>query len=158
MRTLDQLVELAGPDVRLRVDGLAIARASESAVDSLFHVPLLALTVLAVAAGRKEGVLIADLAAWTLATLTKHFESRHLSSSSLRWSVLLRRRCADALVFLEQVGMVAVQQEPARVVRISLGGLDFLRKAGGRADEVGVLTRQLRKSYEAVNRTGLELL
>jgi hypothetical protein len=159
VKSLDEIVEIASRgDVTLRVNTSAISRVTDSTIDGLFHVPLLALTILVVSSARKDGVATADLGTWTLATLAKHFEALRLSRSHLRWSVLLRRRCADALIFLEEMHLVIVRQAPNRCASATLPGKDFLRTAAAGPDELGVLTRQLRRAYRAVEHTGLQLL
>lgn len=159
MKTLDELVEIASEqNVRIRVNTGALSRVTDDTIDGLFHVPLLALAILVISGARKGGLLTADVGSWTLATLSKHFEGLKLSRSHLRWSVLLRRRCADALVFLEEAGFVVVHEAPARIAVATLPGRDFLRRAAERADEIGVLTRQLRRAHNIVEQTGLQLL
>lgn len=159
MKSLDEIVELADAHkVRLRINTAALARVTDATIDGLFHVPLLALTILVISVARKDGLPTTDVGTWTLATLSKHFEALRLSRSHLRWSVLLRRRCADALIFLEQAGLIVVREVPNRSAQATLPGRDFTRKALSQADEIGVLTRQLRRAYRAVEQTGLELL
>ena len=159
MRSFDEVVELAtAQQVRLRVNADVLSRVTESSVDGLFHVPLLALTILVLARAKKVGLPTADMGTWTLATLAKHFETLRLPQTRLRWSVLLRRRCADALVFLERARLVAVTETPNRMIIIGLLGRDFLLRAEGRADEIGLLTRQLGRALRKVEQTGLELL
>lgn len=159
MKTLNEVVALATEqNVQLRVNTSALSRVTDATVDGLFHVPLLALAILTVSSSRKDGVATGDIGSWSLATLTKHFEVLRLSKSYLRWSVLLRQRCADALVFLEKAGLVVVRESPGRAVHATLQGKDFLRRAGDGADEIGVLTRQIARAYRMVEQAGLRLL
>ena len=141
-----------------QIDTDALTRVAGAAGDGLFHIPLLALTILIVARGRKGGIPTADVGTWTLTTLTKHFESLKLSRHRIRWSVPLRRRCADALVFLENVGLIAVKEAPSRTLHMSLNGRTFIAKASRTGDELGLLVRQLDRAHKAVEHSGLSLL
>jgi hypothetical protein len=159
MRTLDEVVEYAtARDATLRVNTSAISRVTGATVDGLFHVPLLALTILVIASSSKLGLGTADVGSWATATLMRHFEELNLSRGRLRWSILIRRRCADALVFLEQAGLIVVREAPERAAYLTKEGRDFVRNAASGADEIGVLTRQLRRAHRAAEHTGLELL
>ena len=66
--------------------------------------------------------------------------------------------CADALVFLENVGLAEVREVPLRTVHISSAGRDFIGKLSRNTDEIGVLVRQLQRDHHAVEQGGLELL
>jgi hypothetical protein len=159
MRTLDEIAaEATNANVRLKVNTDALARASETAIDGLFHTPLLALTTLVIARARKSGLPTSDIATWTLGTLVRHFEALRLARTRIQWSVLLRRRCADALVFLENVGLAGVHEAPARTVHITVNGRGFINNLARGADEIGVLVRQLERAHRAVEQGGLELL
>lgn len=160
MRTFDEVIQAAtSSGVRLRVNTTALSRVTDGAVDGLFHVPLLALAeVVICSARREEGLPVADVGTWTLATLSHHFEALRLSRSHIRWSVLLRRRCADALIFLEESGLVVVREAPNRTAYATHSGTAFVRAAAGGPDELGVLTRQIRRAYRAAHHTGLSLL
>jgi hypothetical protein len=150
--------EATRTQVRLEIDPEGLARASSSAVDGLFHTPLLALTILVIARARRGGLPTSDLATWTLATLVKHFESLRLARARIQWSVLLRRRCADALVFLENVSLAGVHTAPQRTVQVTVQGRDLIGKLSRAADEAGALVRQLERAHRAVEQSGLELL
>jgi hypothetical protein len=159
MRPLAELIaEASRSQVRLDVEATAVKAASAATIDGLFHVPLLALTIVTIVRARRTGLATRDVATWTLGTLSKHFEALRLSKSHLRWSVLLRRRCADALVFLETSGLIAVQEGPPRTLKLTLNGRGFIAKASAGIDETGVLARQLARAYQSVVRAGLELL
>src|SRR5262245_14367030 len=101
MKTLvDVAAEATEARAVLHVNSDAIARVSGAHGESLFHTPLLALTILVIARVRRRGLSTADMATWTLGTLVRHFEALRIVRSRIQWSVVLRRRCADALVFL----------------------------------------------------------
>ena len=159
MRSFEQFVaEASRSDARLQVDPNALSRATSTVVDGLFHTPLLALTIMTIVRRRREDIPTADVATWTLATLTRHFDYLNLSRTRLQWSVPLRRRCADALVFLENAELVGIQEAPRRTLHITVQGRAFVRKLTNRADEAGVLVRQLERAYRAVEQTGAFVL
>jgi hypothetical protein len=159
VRSLDEIAaEATDARVRLLINTDALKRVSETTVDGLFHTPLLALTILVIARARKSGLPTSDVATWTLAALVKHFGALRLARARIQWSVLLRRRCADALVFLENVGLASVHEAPVRTVIISMNGRAFLGKVLRDAGEIGVLVRQLERAHRAVEQGGLELL
>ncbi len=159
MKRLDQFTEDARKaGLHLRVDSEHLDRVARLGNEGLFHVPLLALCILIVARAKKGTLATADLAAWTGATLGRHFSSIEAAHRKLEWSLQHRRRCADALVFLENVQLVVVEEKPHRCVRCTDKGLEFVRSVLGRADEVGFVSRGLIRAYRAVEHHGLELL
>jgi hypothetical protein len=159
MKSLDEIAaEATEANVRLRVNTEVLSRVSGATVDGLFHTPLLAITILVIARARRSGLQTADLTTWTLGTLVRRFDALRLARGRIQWSVLLRRRCADALVFLENVGLATVVEGPLRTVQISANGRDFVAKLSRSADEAGVLVRQLERAHRAVEQGGLELI
>ncbi len=159
MKRLDEFSDEAREaGVHLRIDPEQLDRAARAGGGGLFHVPLLALCILVVARAKKGELATADLVAWTGATLSRYFSGIQAARRKLEWSLQHRRRCADALVFLENVRLINVQETPHRTVHCSHQGLDFARKLLRQPDEVGVLVRGLDRSYRAVELKGLELL
>ena len=159
MKSLDQFTEEARKaSLHLRVDPEHLSRVARMGSDGLFHVPVLALCILIVARGKNGALATADLAAWTGATLGRHFSSIEAAHRKLEWSLQHRRRCADALVFLENVKLVVVQETPGRSVRCTPDGLAFVGSLLRRVDEIGLFCRGLDRSYRAVEHHGLELL
>ena len=147
MKTLDDIAtEATAVKARLRLNPDALAKAAEATVDGLFYTPLLALTILVIARAKKTGLPTTDMATWALGTLVKHFEALRFARGRIQWSVLLRRRCADALIFLEGAGLASVHEAPARVIHATISGRELLLKLSRNADEVGVLVRQLERA------------
>jgi hypothetical protein len=99
-----------------------------------------------------------DVSTWTLATLVHHCDALRIARGRIQWSVLLRRRCADALVFLENVELVTIRSTPSRTVTLTDTGRHFIARLRGRADEAGVLVRQLDRAHHAVEQGGFQLL
>lgn len=158
MRSLDEIAaEATAAKVRLAVTRDEISRVSDTTTDGLFHTPLLALAVLVIAGGRSE-LPTCDVATWTLSTLVHHCDALRIARGRIQWSLLLRRRCAEALVFLENVGLITVRTAPVRAVTLSKSGRQFVGKLRGRDDDAGVLVRALDRAYHAVEQAGFHLL
>jgi len=107
------LKSLPAADLRLSTykDRLPLRSAPET-IDALFHLPLLALVVMVIATrttlstvllGRKVALL-----------LVEHFSALRRSPHGLETSLTLRRRCADALAYLEAAKLVTVSKEPLK--------------------------------------------
>jgi hypothetical protein len=159
VRTLEEITaEATKANVRLRLNTDGLTRAAGVSGEGLFHTPILALTILVIARTRANGIATSDIATWTLGTLVKKFSDLRFARGDIQWSVPLRRRCAEALVFLENVGLAGVTETPTRTVHILANGRDLVGKLSRRADEAGVIVRDLERAYRAVDQGGLELL
>lgn len=127
--------------------------------DALFHLPLIALTILTISAARRDGVPTAEVGTWAALTIQRTFNGLHVSAQRLRFSVVLRKRCAEALVFLEGAGLGTVTGTGTRIIHASATGKDLLRKlATDPESDAGVLVRGLTRSYAAAKRAGRELI
>ena len=159
MKPLDDFAEaLRNANVHLQINSDKLDHAAQTEGTGLFHIPLLALCILIVSRKKQGEFSTSDLAAWTGATLSRHFSGIQAARRKLEWSIEHRRRCADALVFLENIELVTVEETPHRAVRCTDRGLDFIRHLLPLQDEVGLLVRGLDRSYRAVEARGLELL
>jgi hypothetical protein len=157
MTNFEEFVERAREDkVRIQVGEIQPPEEISSS-EALFHLPLLALTMLIVTHGRKGLFTTSELSTWTAGVLTSYFDGLRASSRVLTWSPALRTRCADALVFLEDSGQVSVTG-PNRRVEITPAGRDFLAGCASDQADVGVLVRGLRRAFERTRGTGLRLL
>lgn len=123
---------------RVRVDGLEIefdhrtpATAARLNNEALFHLPLIAITVLMISKGHIKptvdglGQLVGDC-------FERTFSGFRGSAQHLGWSASLRVRTVQALAFLEQAGLVDIQAPSAKVAATALG-----RKVLGRALSAG---------------------
>lgn len=127
--------------------------------DALFHLPLLSLTILTISAARRAGVSTSEIGTWTALTIQRAFSGLNVSPQRLRFSVVLRKRCADALVFLEGAGLSEVSGGNSRIIRASKAGKELLRKAAADPEsDAGVLVRGLARSYVAARKAGRELI
>jgi hypothetical protein len=144
--------------VRLQVDPERMANLENSPPsDTLFYVPLLALAILVVGRNRSGGLHTSDMTSWTCATLAHSLTGDSSARQRFHWSFQLRRRCVDALVFLEAMNLVLIEEKTARTVKLTLQGGVFLRNCVHSELEIGRLTRSLIRSYTATEQVGLEL-
>jgi hypothetical protein len=155
----DLLAEARGANIQLRVSTEHLDRAARLSADGMFHIPLVALCMLVVAQSQRGTLATSDLAAaWTGATLGRHFSNIQAAHRRLEWSLAHRRRCAEALVFLENVGLVTVNGPSNRQVKCEARGTAMLSDLVRRGDEAGLLVSGLRRAYVAVELHGLDLL
>jgi hypothetical protein len=128
------------------------ARAPER-VDALFDLPLLAVSILAIA--RHKPFRTVDLGSSVIRLLVERFSALRDATRALDRSVTLRRRSVEALVFLETTGLVDVSQDDRRVISLTPDAklkLDRMRRSDG---DLGLMLRQLRSAQgRAVSRRG----
>lgn len=124
------------------------SRSAPETIDALFHLPLLALVVMVIATratlstvllGRKVALL-----------LVEHFSALRRSPHGLETSLTLRRRCADALAYLEAAKLVTVSNDPTREIALTQVGKNRLEAASRDASDLGLLIRQLRINQRRV--------
>ncbi|NIK63518.1 hypothetical protein [Xanthomonas cannabis] len=120
------------------------SRSAPETIDALFHLPLLALVVMVIATqatlstvllGRKVALL-----------LVEHFSALRHSPQGLEASLTLRRRCADALAYLEAANLVTVSNDPMREIALTQAGKKRLEAASRNVNDLGLMIRQLRIS------------
>jgi hypothetical protein len=143
------LERVSGTDIRLSatVEAAQSARSPE-ALDALFHLPLLALITMVIARRKPFRTMI--LGRNVASLLVEHFSALRNSPHSLETSLTLRRRCADALAFLEAAGLVTVSDDSQRIVSLSDEGKKQFNSAITDRTDLGLLIRQLRINQERV--------
>jgi len=82
--------------------------------------------------------------------LVEHFAALRRSPPGLDTSLTLRRRCADALAFLEAVGLVSISQDTQSIVSLTAAGKTHFDHASREETDLGLLIRQLRINQERV--------
>lgn len=148
------LQEIGSEDVRFPVPTLPSAptRAPES-VDALFHLPLLALTIMT--AARHKPFQAVALGRTVARLLVERFTALRDTPRNLERSVTMRRRSVEALVFLESAGLVVVSRDEHREISLSPDGKAQLDRARRSQGDLGLLLRQLRTAQDrAVARGG----
>lgn len=154
---VDAFLDLVSADhLQLGVPGNEVARVRPpEKADALFHLPLLALAIMVVA--RYSSFRTVALGRTIATLLLEHFVALRSSPHGLETSVTLRRRCADALAFLEAAGLTAVTDDGLRYVSLTASGKAHLDLALRDTTDLGMFVRQLRRSHErALVRSGDE--
>lgn len=148
------LLAVGSHDLQIRADGSStlMLRPPES-IDTLFHIPLLALTLMTLLYGHE--LPSASMGRNVASVLTEHFITLKKTPHALETSITLRRRCADALVFLEAVGLVSVADEQTRMLNLTEAGRERVSSSLRDTTDLGLLARQLRIARDrAAARTG----
>lgn len=145
----DFLKNVSAADLRLSPAKASApqVRAPET-MDALFHLPLLALAVMVIA--RRTPFRTIVLGRSVAMLLGEHFAALRRSSHGLETSLTLRRRCADALAFLEAAGLAEVSRDHERTITLTEVGKSHIDRSGRDATDLGLLIRQLRITQERV--------
>lgn len=148
------LRQVADPEMRFPVaDGRASVTRAPGRADALFHLPLLALAIMVIA--RRKPYQTVSLGTAVARLLVERFTALREAPSALERSVTLRRRCVDALVFLESAGLVSVSQDPLRTITLTADGKARFDRARRSDGDLGLLVRQLRTAQDrAAARSG----
>jgi hypothetical protein len=140
--TLDHFARaISGSEMRLNVSVEALREPRRPAkTDALFHLPLLALCTLLIS---KMGALTTEQLGRRIAhLLIEHFHGLR-NVETLEWSMTLRRRCAEALAFLEAARLVEVGEDACRFIVLTTEGKAVISRALRHEDDVGLLARGL---------------
>jgi hypothetical protein len=143
------LVSVAASDVRLSTGDETVSRSrAPETMDALFYVPLLALSVMIIA--RRTPFRTVALGRSVAALLVEHFSALRRSTHGLGTSITLRRRCADALAFLEVAQLVTVSEDRDRIITLTDIGKKHIDGCMREPSDLGLLMRQLRITQERV--------
>ncbi len=143
------LVSVATSELRLALaDEVVPRRNAPETMDALFYMPLLAISMMIIA--RRTPFRTVALGRCVAALLVEHFSALRRSTHGLETSITLRRRCADALAFLEASQLVAVSEGRERTVVLTDKGKKHIDSGMRETSDLGLLMRQLRISQERV--------
>src|ERR1035441_10507631 len=143
------LERVSSTEIRLPApDADATPGRAPETMDALFHLPLLAVAAMIIA--RRTPFRTAVLGRNVAILLVEHFAALRHSPHGLETSLTLRRRCADALAFLEAAGLAAVSQDNQRIVTLTQAGKNHIDHAARDNTDLGLLVRRLRISQERV--------
>jgi hypothetical protein len=159
VRSLEELVrDAVASGAQLRVD-VSTARKVPADLGLVFHVPLIALSILVTAHEQHGHLSTGALSRWVAGVLSELCFGATEEVRRYQWSFVLRDRCAHALVFLEQARLVDVTDGEQRTIRVNELGRKFLQESADRAaGPVPELLRDLRRAYRAARAKGLMLL
>lgn len=124
--------------------------------DVLFHTPIISLALLVIISSRKD-LTVSEMPNWLGAVLSEAFWGTKSANRKLEWSLVLRKRYADALIFLESNHLVTVKGKN-RKIEISDEGKKFIRKNQNRTDTFGQLVRGFRTATGNIAVKGFSLL
>jgi hypothetical protein len=126
--------------------------------DALFHVPLIALTVLVLAVKSKKSLRVMEAATWLGMVIANVFHGYRGARQNIRWSFVMRQRCVDALSFLELAGFIVITDDDERTIVATDVGKKMVRDLGQSESDVGVLIRGLGRAVSKSEAAGLELI
>jgi hypothetical protein len=129
--------------------------------DTLFHAPLLALSLLFIAYARRGSFRTSELATWTGAVLAQAFPGLKSASRQVELSMPLRRRCVDALVLLESMELLSVWDSAdgmSRTLDATAVGRRFVKSCLDDEGEIGKLSVELMRANAIVAGRGIRLL
>lgn len=144
--------QLAHSDVRISISSQIDSKRIPATDDALFHLPLLSLAIL-VLASRKD-FTTAVVGNWVTRLLAEQFVALRRTSGALHSSLTLRRRSADALAYLEAVGLVVISNDHIRSIGLTELGKRKLRGVAGASNDGGLLYRQLVTNRQRVESRG----
>ncbi|WP_224247984.1 hypothetical protein [Hyalangium gracile] len=159
MNPFDELIaEAASANVQLTFSSeRRQTKRALSPAEIVFHTPIIALTLLAVAFS-EERFYTGELSRWAGNMLAQLCYGSTKPAHNLEWSLLLHARCAEALVFLESVGFVVVTGDTKREIVATPVGRAFVRNGTKGANAFGQLLRDLLRAHSFVRARGLSLL
>jgi hypothetical protein len=136
-------------NIELRFDNPREAHPARLSNEALFHLPLLAITILLLAKDRRKprvdeiGQLIGEC-------FERTFAGFKGSSQHLGWSANLRVRTVRALTFLETTGLVKIDRATDRIL-ISEKGRPVIDRALQQNSELSYTLRSLERSYRNIS-------
>ena len=116
--------------------------------ETLFHIPLIALTIVMLAGGRAKpkrddiGMLIGTCFEQSIASFKG-------STQELGWSANLRVRTVKALTFLEDTGLVSVNKSNSRI-ETSDAGKKFIDKVLKQESQLCLALLTIKRSYRNI--------
>lgn len=136
-------------DLELKFDNLESESVQGLANEALFHLPLLALTVLLFSKGRRKprteqlGQLVGEC-------FERTFPGFKGSSQHLGWSANLRVRTVRALTFLETAKLVDVGQHDSKIIATRLGQ-KVIAKALDADSDLAVTLHSINRQYRDIS-------
>lgn len=132
-------------NIHLSFDDVDIAGQHRLSNEALFHLPLLAMTILLLSKSRRKpkseeiGQLVGEC-------FERTFSGFKGSSQHLGWSANLRMRTVKALTFLELASLVEVDREDSRI-KIKELGKKVILKAIDSDSDLGFTLKLMERNY-----------
>jgi hypothetical protein len=141
--------EVRSKNVQLVFDNPFQGPTARLSNEALFHLPLLAITVLLLAKTKRKP-RIDELGQLVGECFERTFVGFQGSSQHLGWSANLRVRTVRALTFLETAKLVAVDKSKGRIVATE-AGKEVIAAALDSASDLAYTLRVIERSYRNVN-------
>lgn len=125
--------------------------------DALYYLPLISLSVLFLVRSKTNGYKLNDMNEWVVGILKDLYDGISESGLELMWSISMKRKIADSVVFLESVNLVVVSDSTTRMVKITKEGRSLINKFVKDTGEDGVLLRKVRAALANCKARGVEL-
>lgn len=141
--------EVRSRDVALHYDGQGESNPPRLSNEALFHLPLLAITILMLAKDKRKppvdeiGQLVGEC-------LERSFPGFKGSSQHLGWSANLRMRTVRALTFLETAELVDVDQSKRRI-GIAESGKAVVKRALTQDSDLAYTLRLIERHYRNIS-------
>lgn len=159
MSLLDEIAALTtNADIQLKVNIDTAQPQLITEPAELFHVPLVALCLLVIAHQRRGDFDTSEMGRAASAVLSQMCFKENTPVKRFEWSVTFRKRCAEALEFLELAEFARVGEHPPRQIEVTDAGKKFIDKALRSTKDLGALTRGLVRTHSQVMARGLQLL
>lgn len=140
---------MRGDNLELRFDNPEESRTQRLSNEALFHLPLLAITILMLSKDRRKpkvdriGQLVGEC-------FERTFPGFKGSSQHLGWSANLRMRTVRALTFLETAELVEIDQQKNRIMCTKLGRR-VVEAALKDDSDLSVTLRYVERSYRNIS-------
>ncbi|TNH14600.1 hypothetical protein [Halomonas sp. BL6] len=137
--------EASEKEIVLSIDQFSDSATHRLSNEALFHLPLLAMTILLLSKTRRKpksdelGQLIGEC-------FERTFSGFKGSSQHLGWSANLRMRTVKALTFLETVSLVEVDRHDSRIKATEFGKT-VVSKAIGVQSDLGYTLQVIERNY-----------
>lgn len=148
MNFLEFFSEVERTEVEVTFDFTHMSPPARLSNEAMFHLPLIAITVLMIAKGRVKpavdeiGQLIGECFEQT-------FPGFRGSAQHLGWSASLRVRTVQALTFLEQAGLVEID-EPSKKISATNVGRSVIERAIAIGGELASNLIVMERSYRNI--------
>jgi hypothetical protein len=136
--------------IEMHFDSNGEVRPTRLSNEALFHLPLIAITILLFARGKRKprvdqiGQLVGEC-------FERTFSGFKGSSQHLGWSANLRMRTVRALTFLETALLIVVDQEMQRITIADEGRKVIERALIDQNSELAYTLKVLERSYRDIN-------
>lgn len=125
--------------------------------DALFHLPFIAMAILAISKDRKYSFTTGSIGQLIGKTFERTFPAFKSSGQMLSWSANLRARTAKAIVFLETAKLISVDE--SKIIKSTDIGKKLINQVIKEDGELGVATRGISRNYrDLMEETQLGLL